>query len=381
MKKFVVKLGQNLNVLTAEKNDNITQNAKQSQYFVVIPDGWTLGTDAEDTEMLLVSFVNGKNPNDIYGPYQLFYQEDFGGYATLFPGEIISAGGTWNYAIEHRYGIESETVYYSHTSPTYSLSITNSVAFKGNGYASDLDIYNIAKSLNDAVSATEEVKSILSDISDKGEFSPYGEYPNLTVGKADTADTAKKADTAEKAKKLEHRLTIWDKNFDGSNDVKIENSTLFDSIYPVGSIYITTVSEFCPAELFGGSWQKVEEKFLFGSGSTYSIGTEGGSADAIIVGHEHSIKTSYSMNPSTASTNTSIYDHTINGDEKDRKTTNNYTFVPKFEYIDVAYTPEYKIEHTIATAYLYGKAASNGVSGEKANLPPYLVVNIWKRIG
>ena len=39
-----------------------------------------------------------------------------------------------------------------------------------------------------------------------------------------------------------------------------------DCIYPVGSIYIT-VSSVSPATLFGGTWEKIEGRFLCGTGT------------------------------------------------------------------------------------------------------------------
>lgn len=60
-----------------------------------------------------------------------------------------------------------------------------------------------------------------------------------------------------------------------------------DMIYPVGAIYISTNST-SPAELFGGTWQKIEGRFLLGASSTYAVNSTGGSADAVVVSHSHS---------------------------------------------------------------------------------------------
>ena len=47
--------------------------------------------------------------------------------------------------------------------------------------------------------------------------------------------------------------------------------------YPVGAIYISTVST-SPASLFGGSWEQLKDRFLLGAGDTYSAGSTGGEA-------------------------------------------------------------------------------------------------------
>ena len=49
----------------------------------------------------------------------------------------------------------------------------------------------------------------------------------------------------------------------------------FDKIYPVGSIYQST-SSTDPAELFGGTWEQIESKFLIGASDEYPAGSTGG---------------------------------------------------------------------------------------------------------
>lgn len=45
--------------------------------------------------------------------------------------------------------------------------------------------------------------------------------------------------------------------------------------YPVGSIYMSSVAT-SPAELFGGTWTQITDKFLMAAGEAYAAGTEGG---------------------------------------------------------------------------------------------------------
>lgn len=49
------------------------------------------------------------------------------------------------------------------------------------------------------------------------------------------------------------------------------------TIYPVGSIYMS-VSETSPASLFGGTWERIEGRFLMGASDDYPAGSTGGSA-------------------------------------------------------------------------------------------------------
>ena len=57
----------------------------------------------------------------------------------------------------------------------------------------------------------------------------------------------------------------------------VETSDLLNLIYPVGSIYIS-VNSTNPANLFGGTWEQIKDRFLLACGSTYNAGATGGEA-------------------------------------------------------------------------------------------------------
>lgn len=55
------------------------------------------------------------------------------------------------------------------------------------------------------------------------------------------------------------------------------NFTFLDAIYPVGSIYLSTRSTD-PGTFLGGTWSRIQGRFLIGASSTYTAGSTGGSA-------------------------------------------------------------------------------------------------------
>lgn len=55
----------------------------------------------------------------------------------------------------------------------------------------------------------------------------------------------------------------------------IPANQVFNVVYPVGSIYMS-VNNVNPATLFGGTWEKIEGKFLLGASSGHSLGETGG---------------------------------------------------------------------------------------------------------
>jgi hypothetical protein len=57
---------------------------------------------------------------------------------------------------------------------------------------------------------------------------------------------------------------------------------MINTIYPVGSIYISTVST-SPKVLFGvGEWEQIKDRFLLGAGDTYNAGATGGEASVTL---------------------------------------------------------------------------------------------------
>ena len=59
------------------------------------------------------------------------------------------------------------------------------------------------------------------------------------------------------------------------------NFTFLDAIYPVGSIYLSTRSTD-PGTFLGGTWSRIQGRFLIGASSTYTAGSTGGAAS-----HKH----------------------------------------------------------------------------------------------
>lgn len=58
--------------------------------------------------------------------------------------------------------------------------------------------------------------------------------------------------------------------------MKFPKENFIDLIYPIGSLYWSKNSTD-PAELFGGTWERVKDTFILAAGDTYSAGSTGGS--------------------------------------------------------------------------------------------------------
>jgi hypothetical protein len=137
------------------------------------------------------------------------------------------------------------------------------------------------------------------------------------------------------------------------------------TIYPIGSIYTSTVSTN-PATLFGiGTWVAFGAgRVLLGDGGGYAAGATGGSADAITVSHTHTATTT-----STDSGHTHGISPGAWTDGGGKVEGNSFSFGGK-----VTATQSSTANITSSTSI-----TSAGSSGTGANLQPYIVVYMWNR--
>jgi hypothetical protein len=132
--------------------------------------------------------------------------------------------------------------------------------------------------------------------------------------------------------------------------------------YPVGSIYINATSSTNPGTLLGfGTWVafgagRVMVGLDAGNAAFDTAEETGGSADAIVVSHTHSITDSG-------------HSHTISGGGGGGTNTS-ATIYPDVQNIRTSSTSSQTTGITIN---------STGSSATNANLQPYIVVRMWKR--
>ncbi len=129
------------------------------------------------------------------------------------------------------------------------------------------------------------------------------------------------------------------------------------AVMQVGYVYISVVN-ISPASVFGGTWQRLKDRFLLAAGDTYTAGTTGGEAT-----HTLTINEMPTHNHSQAYDNSGGYlpasgiAHSIRND------------IVNNSFSDRS-----------ADYYNNNLLTNEGGSKPHNNMPPYLTVYMWKRI-
>lgn len=160
-------------------------------------------------------------------------------------------------------------------------------------------------------------------------------------------------------------------------------SDWLNKVYPVGSIYMSA-SDVNPSTLFGGTWVRIEDRFLLASGSSYSATYDengfanktGGASTVTLTSaqsglkahghgmahtHKHRHKSARWRDGRTQSGTTRV--STVSFDDSSATGTTLYT-----DYNEQASSKSTTDNNTASNA-----------SEAHNNMPPYLVVNVWKR--
>lgn len=134
-----------------------------------------------------------------------------------------------------------------------------------------------------------------------------------------------------------------------------------EKIYPVGAIYLS-VNDTNPSSLFGGTWERLKDRFLLGAGDAYAAGATGGEAIVKLTEdqmpmHNHIMTVSLSDGWDKPM----VYSGDGKGSESGRA-------------INISSTVNKE-----GNGY-YTRCYSSGGDRPHNNMPPYLTVYMWKRI-
>lgn len=199
-------------------------------------------------------------------------------------------------------------------------------------------------------------------------FTMENENTNLEVNNLSVGCITSKNNNFELDK--EGNLTV--KSIKTTKYIPLNNEVL-DIVYPVGSIYMS-VNNVNPKELFGGEWEQITGRFLLGSGSPKQNNYNG-------LGkiQEEELKWNFQSN-----TTGGEYSHKLNASEMPSHNhfSGNSSLLAIADIAGTGITGVDMSENGWWHESYKNAVVSQTQGGNQPhnNIPPYLVVNMWKRV-
>lgn len=139
-------------------------------------------------------------------------------------------------------------------------------------------------------------------------------------------------------------------------------SILFLLMHPKDALF-SSGDPTSPAELYGGTWERIEGKFIMGASDSYPAGSTGGEA-------EHALTESELPNV------TGRFDFQSDGNNQGIVTGADGVF--SFGQMSIGgFQPNNKIDESGCARQIIMSFGSNSPHN---NLPPYIAVYIWRRV-
>lgn len=133
----------------------------------------------------------------------------------------------------------------------------------------------------------------------------------------------------------------------GPAAVLFDGKSLLDYLHPVGSVYQSTDST-SPAELFGGTWEQIKDRFLLAAGDSHAAGSTGGEETHTLIKAE-------------------LPDHTHTLKYTGQSVTEGVNAIRLYQAASYQYNA-------------YSGGQSSDCEGQAHNnMPPYLAVYTWRR--
>ena len=173
--------------------------------------------------------------------------------------------------------------------------------------------------------------------------------------------------------------------------VEVAKTEIVDMIYPVGSIYMS-VNNVSPSTLFGGTWVQIQDKFLLASGQNYTNGNTGGSDTHTLNAKELPAHTHIIPEHRHNIDELNLYRIQIENESTVDASSPGLYVNAEGSYIMQRGMVPYRAGtglssgnewvHTVAGTTEFMPSTYSGSTGDGqafSTMPPYLVVNIWKR--
>lgn len=269
-----------------------------------------------------------------------------------FQENINSANATANSALETANSALSDSAI-AKSNSTNALSVANQAK---------TDVTNATNAANEATTAANNVINTanqaleIANSSQQTSNSALDSATDALDNSSEALTTSQNAlNTANTAQTLANTTSSKVDNLDTSFETF--KSTFWQTIYPIGSIYMS-INSTSPSTLFGGTWFELTDRVLIGAGGSYSVNSTGGSTN-----HTHTLNDGYAK----------ILYNWHNNDNKLMYQTKD----------GVSYSTDANTNGDTGynfNTYAQSRATALGGSTDStSNMPPYLAVYMWKR--
>lgn len=161
------------------------------------------------------------------------------------------------------------------------------------------------------------------------------------------------------------------------NNQTVSREDIVNIVYPIGSIYMA-VNSTNPQTIFGGTWERIQDRFLIGAGNSYALGSTGG-ASTVSLGVNNIPSHNHTFSGTTDGNGT----HSHTGNTLELRQTNSYNYSNDAARPITSSASHYGLQITNDAGWhqhsYSGTTSSTGSGAAHNNMPPYIAVYIWKR--
>ena len=219
------------------------------------------------------------------------------------------------------------------------------------------------KSIADLNNKIDEVKKSmdkLPKVDEKGNIKTDGEIEAAGIGSLMMVTQSLNAMNSISSGNITASGTIKGKTLSADNIDENLKKQILNVVYPVGSIYMSFVNK-SPADIVGGKWEQIKNRFLYASDST--SGSTGGEASHVLSASE--------MPSHTHKTKLTLYTehNSITNAWHEGVTRHNAT---------IGYNGNNDRDND-ASFWMWDTSAATGNNAAHNNMPPYVTVYCWRR--
>ena len=293
--------------------------------------------------------------------------------------EVTSSLGTARASTMNKLYLIAESS--SATNDNYEIFVTVRTGTSGN-YSYSWEKVDTARiDLSGYLTTTNAQQTYVAKESGKGLFS--GSYNDLTEKPpipTKTSDLTNDSNFLTSLPSHNHDDRYYtETEINTALNEKIEESDLLDLIYPIGSIYMekdTTSHSVCPIQTrLGGTWTRIENRFLYASENGQGVGLPGGyetvtltAAQSGVPAHSHGMAHTHSHNHKSVG----YVNNALASGNAGRN-------ILGYTGSGLSGTLSTDTDKTASSKSSTDNNTAQDASEAHSNMPPYIIVNVWER--